>query len=298
MPHVREAAAAPHDDHDALLVAALAAGDLTGTDRDQAVALTASCAECAALHADLVAIARATATLPPPVSSAGRDFRLTQAQAESLRRTGWRRFLPLGGSMPLTRPLGAALATFGIVGLLIGTQPLAFLGASTTVPTTAPAAAEQGTGAGASTTYDRGVALPAASAAASAAAGAVAPEPSAAASAVVPAAGGFGTDSATPSIVVAPYSASVQPVRAAASSVPAIVKFGSPAASAAVQNETQSAATSGASAENSGLFGTVAPSPSAPSSPSPSPLVLISLAVFAVGVVLFVASYRGRRTSL
>ena len=90
MPHVSEFHALPHDRHDRLVVAALAAGDLAGNDRDQALALTASCADCARLHADLIAIARATATLPPPIAATGRDFRLTPAQAADLRRTGWR----------------------------------------------------------------------------------------------------------------------------------------------------------------------------------------------------------------
>ena len=47
MPHVSEVRATDHDRHDTMLVAALAAGDLAGTERDQAIALTASCAECA-----------------------------------------------------------------------------------------------------------------------------------------------------------------------------------------------------------------------------------------------------------
>ena len=85
MPHVSEVRATDHDRHDPMLVAALAAGDLAGTDRDQAIALTASCAECAALHDDLVAIARATASVPPPIRAPARDFRLTPEQAASLR---------------------------------------------------------------------------------------------------------------------------------------------------------------------------------------------------------------------
>ena len=101
MPHVSEVRATDHDRHDLMLVAALAAGDLAGTERDQAIALTASCAECAALHDDLVAIARATATVPPPIRGAGRDFRLTPEQAASLRPSGWRRFVPAGGSRRL-----------------------------------------------------------------------------------------------------------------------------------------------------------------------------------------------------
>src|SRR3954452_20699184 len=106
MPHVHDASPASHDRHDRLVVAALAAGDLTGTELDQTRALIASCPECRALHADLIAIARATATLPPPVLSPGRDFRLSPAQAESLARRGWRRFLPVTQTPnPFTRPL-------------------------------------------------------------------------------------------------------------------------------------------------------------------------------------------------
>src|SRR6476646_6590491 len=144
MPHVSEAIAASHDDHDLLLVAAFAAGDLTGAERDLARSLTASCGECAALHADLVAIARATATLPPPIASAGRDFRLSPAQAASLRRTGWRRLLPASGTSPLTRPLGVA-------GLLISNVSLGTF----SLGSGAPAPIAGGPAAAASTSQER-----------------------------------------------------------------------------------------------------------------------------------------------
>ena len=65
MPHVSDVRATSHDRHDPMLVAALAAGDLAANDRDQAIALTRSCAECATLHDDLLALARATASAPP-----------------------------------------------------------------------------------------------------------------------------------------------------------------------------------------------------------------------------------------
>src|SRR5436190_1868684 len=178
MPHISEAVAASHDDHDLLLVAALAGGDLSGAERDRALLLTTSCAECAALHSDLVAIARATATLPPPIASAGRDFRLSPAQAASLRRSGWRRFLPASGASPLTRPLGVALATFGIAGLLISNVSLGTfsLGSSASAPAAgaaAPAAStsqERSAVGTAAPTADLVAPQPAASAAASAAA--------------------------------------------------------------------------------------------------------------------------------
>jgi hypothetical protein len=120
MPKAPDVRATSHDRHDPMLVAALAAGDLAATDRDQAIAQTDACPECAALHADLVSIARATAALPPPITSAGRDFRISPEQAERIRRTGWRRFVPAISVRPaLTRPLGVGLATFGLIGLVV-----------------------------------------------------------------------------------------------------------------------------------------------------------------------------------
>ena len=56
MPHVSDVRATSHDRHDPMLVAALAADDLAGTDRDQAIALTRTCTECAALHAGLATL--------------------------------------------------------------------------------------------------------------------------------------------------------------------------------------------------------------------------------------------------
>ena len=119
MPHVSES----HAQHDPLLVASLAAGDLAGADRDHATAQIASCADCAELHADLILIARATAALPPAV--APRDFTLTPEQAAALRPGGWRRLVAaISGSRPLmSRQLGIGLATIGLMGLLVSTLP-------------------------------------------------------------------------------------------------------------------------------------------------------------------------------
>lgn len=116
----------PHDRHDAMLVAALAAGDLAGTDRDQAIALTRSCAECWTLHEDLIALARATASAPPPIATRPRDFQLTPADAARLRPSGWRRVL---GAFSTPRPrfarqAGVAFTTLGLVGLLVGNVDL------------------------------------------------------------------------------------------------------------------------------------------------------------------------------
>ena len=220
MPHVSEVRATDHDRHDPMLVAALAAGDLAGTDRDQAIALTASCAECAALHDDLVAIARATASVPPPIRSAGRDFRLTPEQAASLRPTGWRRFVPAGGRGAFTRPLGVALATFGIAGILIGTLSLGFTaGSSASAPLPA---------AGSGTAADRNAATVAASGAPEAP-GNLQPLPETSAAAASAAAAPAPAASAAASLA-APRPPPRPPTRPAAASGPRTA--GSPAASA------------------------------------------------------------------
>src|SRR5712671_439525 len=137
MPHVSE----PHAQHDPLLVASLAAGDLAGADRDHATALIADCAACADVHADLILIARATAALPPAV--APRDFTITPQQAAALRPVGWRRLVAaIGRSRPLmSRQLGLGLATIGLAGLLVSALPSMQLGAnSAAAPAARPAA--------------------------------------------------------------------------------------------------------------------------------------------------------------
>ena len=130
MPPVSE----PHVQHDLLLVASLAAGDLAGAERDHAAAQIASCADCASLHADLIAIARATAALPPAV--APRDFTLSPEQAAALRPTGWRRLVAaIKGSRPLmSRQLGMGLATIGLAGLLVSILPTVQLGSAGAAP--------------------------------------------------------------------------------------------------------------------------------------------------------------------
>jgi hypothetical protein len=126
MPHVSDVPPTSHDRHDTMLVAALAAGDLAATDRDEAIALTASCVDCASLHDDLVAIARATATVPPPIAAPTRDFRLTPADVARLRPGGWRRLVAAFSAprLAVARPLGVGLTTLGLVGLLIGNVSL------------------------------------------------------------------------------------------------------------------------------------------------------------------------------
>jgi len=145
MPHVSDVRATSHDRHDPMLVAALAADDLAGIDRDQAIALTSSCAECALLRDDLVALARASASAPPPIATRPRDFRLTPADAARLRPDGWRR-LVAALSRPrsaVTRPLGMSLATLGLVGLLVANVQIPF-GSTAAMPEAVGAASQAG----------------------------------------------------------------------------------------------------------------------------------------------------------
>jgi hypothetical protein len=133
------AAIARHALHDEELIAAFAAGDIENAgDAEKGRALVERCAFCRDLHQDLTAISSAirasgTAAQRAQTRAAPRDFRLTAQDAARLRpgspiarvapRLGWRARLGLGVAA-LGRPAGAALATFGIVGLLIGSLTL------------------------------------------------------------------------------------------------------------------------------------------------------------------------------
>jgi anti-sigma factor RsiW len=143
MPPTPDVRPTSHDRHDPLLVAALAAGDLAATDRVRATELIETCPDCATLHDDLVAIARATASVPPPIATRPRDFRLSREQAARLRPSGWRRFVGAFGSprFAFTKPLGVGLATIGLAGLLLGNVSLgSFGGMSAAAPMAAASA--------------------------------------------------------------------------------------------------------------------------------------------------------------
>jgi len=113
-----------HADHDLVLVAAHAAGDVTPAERTTAEALLAACPDCRELAGDIRAIAAATATLPAPART--RDFTLRPQDAARLRPRGWRRLAAALGNGPLelTRPLAPVLMTLGVVGLLVSGLPL------------------------------------------------------------------------------------------------------------------------------------------------------------------------------
>ena len=110
-----------HARHDATLIAGHAAGDLTDIDRARADALLSECVACSDLRRDLVAIAAATRSVPPP-ATLGRDLRLAPEQADRLRRGSWLRTLlrPFGAAGSPIRPMATAFTSLGLVGLVVG----------------------------------------------------------------------------------------------------------------------------------------------------------------------------------
>ncbi len=116
-------AVAQHAGHDASLVAAFADGSIDPADVQRAEALVGSCADCAALDADLRILADATRAMATPARP--RDYALSPDDAARLRPAGWRRFLAGVGSSrdALSRPLAIGLTTLGLVGVLIAGAP-------------------------------------------------------------------------------------------------------------------------------------------------------------------------------
>lgn len=133
------ASGASHRAHDLELVARAAAGDLRSREASVARERLASCPECAALAADLRAIAAATRELGP-ASQAGtirapRDFRLSETDAMRLRgRSRPGRAGAMAWWSTRSRGLGGAMATFGLVGLLLAAG-LPSLGSGAASPT-------------------------------------------------------------------------------------------------------------------------------------------------------------------
>jgi hypothetical protein len=141
MPPVPHSPAARAEDH-ATLIVALDAGDLAGAELRTAESLAASCSGCAALVEDLAAIRGAMTALP--TAPRRRDYRLTEADAVRLRPSGWRRLLEwLAAPGSTVRPLATALATLGVVGLLLTSEASGLLsgfGAGGAAPAMAPEA--------------------------------------------------------------------------------------------------------------------------------------------------------------
>jgi hypothetical protein len=137
-----------HDRHDQLLVASLLDRSTGGDDRDRGEALVATCADCAALHSDLVLLHEAARALPPPPRP--RDYAISAEDAARLRQTGWRRLIGTFGSTrdAFSRPLAIGLTTLGLAGLLAASIP-GVLSAGAGSPAAVPTVGEAVSGAGA-----------------------------------------------------------------------------------------------------------------------------------------------------
>ena len=132
------AVAARHALHDEELVAAFAAGATDDAEAPEARALVERCSTCAELARDIEAITRAVRAVDDAATAsaylrAPRDFRLTASDVGRRVPTGWggriaARFFE--GVAAFGRPVGATLATFGLIGLLVGAASLAPMGAS------------------------------------------------------------------------------------------------------------------------------------------------------------------------
>ena len=129
--HTPAAAAVEH----AALIAALDAGDVAGIERDRATTLADTCTGCASLLADLAVLRAATAALPAAPRT--RDYRLTDADAARLRPSAWGRLVGwLAAPRSTVRPFAGGLAALGIAGLLLSTTPGFFGQAAMTLSTT------------------------------------------------------------------------------------------------------------------------------------------------------------------
>ena len=115
--------ATAHTTHDTTLVASLADHSLSTTERAAGEELVATCAECATLRDDLVALVSATRAMPTPPRPI--DYTLTRGHAARLRPNPWRRLVAVIGSAHdgVTRPLAVGLTALGIVGILVASAP-------------------------------------------------------------------------------------------------------------------------------------------------------------------------------
>lgn len=137
----RLTAAARHALHDEEVVAAFAVDGENAEDAGRAITLIERCTTCRDLHADMVSIgsvvrAAGTAEAVGALRPAPRDYRLTASDAVRLRggnalQRVAARFID--GVAAFGRPVGATMATFGVVGLLAGTMSLGAIGSPTSL---------------------------------------------------------------------------------------------------------------------------------------------------------------------
>jgi hypothetical protein len=258
-----------HPTHDLTLIAAHAAGDLPESDRRSAEAVLASCADCTDLHRDLIAIAVATQSLPAPLARI-RDFQLEPAQAERLLRGSWLRRLlqPFGAAGSSVRPIAAAFTSLGVAGLFLATALPGLIGGG------AASAPEDDTAAGAAAA-PAATSAPAAAPAATSASAPGVPVPQAAGSTQNPA--GYGA-----------YRSST----GAPENTLTAVKAGQ--ASSAIRGPVGigSLATGPTTSGDGGVsFGALESTRDA----GPNLIFVGSLALLAIGLVLFGLRFAGRR---
>jgi hypothetical protein len=265
MPHVNEL----HDQHDPILMVSLASGDLAAADRDYATAtsLVASCADCARLHDDVLAIASATKALPP--AARARDFRISPEQAAKLRPAGLRGVLArlTAPGAVFSRQLGVGLATLGIAGLLIGSLPPIQLGMGGAASAPSQPASAEG-------------AVQAPSTAASAPAVSIAPDGAFAGGAEAEASAVPYRDTSAPQ-----PSDRLSSARNIVDGTPASAAPASPAAAAAATSPPRDEATSPPGDRVATLEATT----DGGSSDGPSPLMIVSIVLLVAGAVVLVA---------
>ncbi len=262
---------ATHATHEPELIAAAVGDALDPSERRLIEERLSTCAPCAELHADLLAIASAQRALPTP--SRPRDFHLTPADAHRLRPRGLRAVLAAIGSSrdAFSKPLAIGLTTLGLAGLLVGTMPsFGMSGAASAsagpesnaygdAKSTDPDAQTEGAGDG--TVFGGQDNPPAAPSAAAPSSGvAAAPEPSAAAS-----------------VAAAPVAPAAQsePPREAAS--PVTDTAGGSAETLAANRATEAAQLADSVADG------------------PSPLLVGSALMLLAGIALFAARWGARR---
>jgi hypothetical protein len=111
---------ADHARHDRLLVSRFAMDDAYPGERDEALKLTESCADCATLAADIRLLSASMKQLPSPRRD--RDFSITPEQAERLRGSSLTRWLRAftGPAWTTVRPLAGVALSIGLVMAVIG----------------------------------------------------------------------------------------------------------------------------------------------------------------------------------
>ncbi len=275
--HTPAAAAAEH----AALIAALDAGDLAGIERDRAATLADTCTGCASLLADLAVIRAATATLPAAPRT--RDYRLTDADAARLRPSGWGRLVGwLGAPRSTVRPLAGGLAALGIAGLLLSTTPGFFGQAAATLSTTGAADAAPALTGGAGAGQEGNPPLNAAPSTQAV--------PGAAATLGPPATSAPGAPGASPGAGALPAIPTAGVVAGpAAAATPGSSGFSSDAGA------TDSTSKAGSPAASPGERNAALTAGSEPAKPDRTLLLVLSLALLAAGIALFVANRALRR---